>query len=218
MPVSITAVIFDFGGVLGLPQDPARVAAMAELCGLSQKDLLELYRRDRLELDRGMLTSEEYWGRIMSHGDHAPTPELVARIEHEDTLGWTRVNKDMVRWVTELRAAGLKTAILSNMPSDKLSFIRKSREFSWVKDFDTTVFSCDHALVKPEPAIYRLCLERLGVQPGETLFLDDAPVNIKAALALGMNGLLFASAKAAADELRSRWRLPVAALEGRMPL
>jgi hypothetical protein len=43
-------------------------------------------------------------------------------------------------------------------------------------------------------------------------------VNIKAALALGMNGLLFASAKAAADELRSRWRLPVAALEGRMPL
>jgi putative hydrolase of the HAD superfamily len=214
MPAAINTVILDFGGVLGLPQDPQRVAAMAELSGLSQKDLLAFYREDRLELDRGTLTSGEYWGRIVRRGGVEPTPDLVARMEREDTLGWSRVNPDMVRWVAELRAAGYTTAILSNMPTDKLSFMRASAEFTWIGDFDEAVFSCEYKLVKPEPAFYLLCLERLAVRPGQCLFLDDALVNIEAAAALGINVLHFTSPGEAVGELRDRWGLPVASLDG----
>jgi len=208
----ITTVIFDFGGVLGHPQDPERAATMASLCGLPMERFRLLYARDRLELDRGTLTAEHYWGRILQEAGVASSPELVERIEREDALGWTRVNQRVVDWSDELRGAGYRTAILSNMPTDKLSFMRASGRMGWIGNFEAVIFSCDVALVKPEPAIYRLCLEMLAVTPGECIFLDDSPVNVEGARAVGINALLFRSAEESAVELRSQWRLPVKCL------
>src|SRR5690606_18358965 len=51
--------------------------------------------------------------------------------------------------------------------------------------------SYEVALAKPEPEIYRLTLNRLGVLPGDTLFVDDRPENIEAAAALGIRTLPF---------------------------
>ena len=133
MPTAIRAVIFDFGGVLGLPQDPARVAIMASLCGLSVEKFHTAYRRDRLELDRGTLPTEEYWRRILESGGAASSPDLAARIEREDSLAWTRTNGAVVSWGAELREAGYRTAILSNMPSAKLSFMRATSTFRWIE-------------------------------------------------------------------------------------
>lgn len=217
MDQRITSVIFDFGGVLGLPQDPDRVAAMASLCQLSPPAFLRLYQRDRLELDRGTLHAIEYWRRLFSDGGVAPTPELISRIEREDALGWTRVNTRVVAWAAELRGAGYCTAILSNMPTDKLAFMRRDNAFSWIDDFDVVVFSCDHHLVKPERAIFRLCLDSLGEPPGACLFLDDTPANIEAARDMGIAGQLFHSAEAAAPALAGAWGLPVRSLVNGSP-
>src|SRR5262249_28226766 len=51
--------------------------------------------------------------------------------------------------------------------------------------FDDLVFSCEVGLAKPEPAIYRLACERLDVTPAESVFIDDSPENVDAAVALG---------------------------------
>jgi putative hydrolase of the HAD superfamily len=212
MPTAIRAVILDFGGVLGLPQDPARVATMASLCGLSTETFLSLYRRDRLELDRGTLPTEEYWKRILEAGGGESGPDLAARIEREDALAWTRINGAVVRWGAELRMAGYRTAILSNMPSAKLSFMRASSSFRWIDDFQPAIFSCEHAMVKPEPEIYRLCLEKLAIAPEECLFLDDVPANVETARALGIHAHNFRSAAAAAAELERAWGVPVRSL------
>jgi putative hydrolase of the HAD superfamily len=183
----ITTVILDFGGVLGLPQDPERAATMASLCGLPMEKFRPLYERDRLELDRGALAAEQYWGRILQEAG-------------------------VVDWSGELRGAGYRTAILSNMPTDKLSFMRASGTMGWIGEFEAAIFSCDVGLVKPEPAIYRLCLEKLKAAPGECVFLDDYSINVEGARAAGINALLFRSAEEAAVELRRRWRLPVQCL------
>ena len=211
---TIEAVIFDFGGVLGLPQDPARAAAMASLCGLTQEKFFSIYQRDRLELDRGTLSTEEYWGRILRAGGVAPSTELIARIEREDVLGWTRINQAMVDWASELRTAGYRTAILSNMPVDKLAFMKESSRFEWIGDFDPAIFSCDYLLVKPEPEIYRLCLEKLAVDPGACIFLDDVLQNVQAARDLGMHAIHFRSPAEAVSALNGHWGLPVTALKG----
>ncbi|MGA2478776.1 MAG: HAD family phosphatase [Spirochaetia bacterium] len=215
MSSALSAVILDCGGVLGLPQDPERAAAMADLCGLSMKMFRSLYGRDRLELDRGTLSMEEYWSRILRAAGITSTPELIERIEEHDAVGWTGVNQKVVDWSRELRAAGWRTAILSNMPPNKLSYMRASGRFDWIDEFPVAIFSCDCALVKPEPAIYHLCLEKLGARPEECLFLDDMPANIEAARTLGINALLFSSPREAAKELRQRWELPVKSLEDR---
>ncbi len=207
------AVIFDFGGVLGLAQDPVRVATMATLCGLPLEEFLRVYQQDRLELDRGTLSVDEYWGRILAAGGRTPSARLVAQIEREDALGWTRVNGAVVAWASELRAAGYRTAILSNMPTAKLSFMRATRGFDWIDDFRPAVFSCEYRLVKPEQAIYRLCLEKLGIDAARCVFLDDSPVNVEAARACGIDAVVFRSARDATGVARERWGLPVAALE-----
>ncbi len=207
------AVILDFGGVLGLPQDPDRTATMREICHLSMEEFHAAYNRDRLELDRGTLDLHEYWRRILAAGGVAATKELVETLEREDTMGWTRVNHAVVEWSYELREAGLLTAILSNMPQGKLDFMRGRAEFRWIEDFSASIFSCDVGRVKPEPEIYRLCLGKLGVAPGESVFLDDVPANIEAAKAIGIPGMVFRSAGEAAPELERRWGLPVRRLK-----
>jgi FMN phosphatase YigB (HAD superfamily) len=99
------------------------------------------------------------------------------------------------------------------MPSETAAFIHREPAYRWIEDFQSVVFSCAHALVKPDPAIYRLSLSQLGAKPAECLFLDDTPGNIDAAAALGIHGLLFRSAPEDASVLRDEWGLPVRSLE-----
>ena len=211
----ISTVILDFGGVLGLPQDPVRAANMASLCGLTVEEFFRLYQRDRLELDRGTLSTEEYWTRILQASGVPASADMIARIEEEDSLGWTRINEKVVAWSRELRAAGYATAILSNMPFDKLAYMRKNPAFDFIDEFPVAVFSCNHRLVKPEPAIYRLCLDLLRKEPGDCVFLDDSPVNVAGGRAAAIPTLLFRAAEEAVPVLAGTWGLPVGSLVDR---
>ncbi len=210
----ITSVIFDFGGVLGLPQDPVWAQAMADMCGLPLPEFLLQYMRDRLDLDRGTVSSAGYWGRILAASGRAATDGLVGQLVRADVAGWTRVNTRVVEWSARLRGDGIKTAILSNMPQDILDAMCGEPGLRWMADFQARVFSCEVGLVKPEPEIYRRCLEALGALPGETVFLDDVARNVEGAVAQGIQGLLFRSAREAADEIEKRWGLAVESLRG----
>ena len=154
---------------------------------------------------------------MFAAGGVGATPELLARIEREDALGWSRVNQRVVDWSYELREAGYRTAILSNMPTAKLAFMKADGQFRWIGDFHVAVFSCEYLLIKPEPSIYRLCLEKLGAEPGECLFLDDVEVNAEGARAVGIPALVFRSADEAAEELDRSWGLPVGKLKNGKP-
>jgi HAD superfamily hydrolase (TIGR01509 family) len=55
------------------------------------------------------------------------------------------------------------------------------------------VWSYQLRVAKPDPAIYRYALERLGTRPEETLFLDDKAENVETAVAMGMKGLIFST-------------------------
>jgi putative hydrolase of the HAD superfamily len=197
-------VILDFGGVLGLPQSPADAGSMAAMCGLSPEAFAAAYRRHRLELDRGSLSVEAYWSGIMEEGGITASAELLARANDLDTRSWTALNGRMIDWSRRLREAGTRTAILSNMPPDKVAFMRARAGFRWMAEFTAVVFSSDVNMVKPEPGIYLLCLERLGVQPEECLFIDDHYVNVDAAASLGIAGVLFTSCLSLARAL-SDW-------------
>jgi FMN phosphatase YigB (HAD superfamily) len=71
-------------------------------------------------------------------------------------------------------------------------------KFAWIEDFDVLIWSYQHRLIKPDPAIYELLLDRLGTAPEETLFLDDKLENIEGARRLGIRGFQFSTV----DQLR----------------
>ena len=67
-----------------------------------------------------------------------------------------------------------------------------------------SVISCEEQVVKPEPEIYRRLLDRYSLDPAETLFIDDRPVNLEAARTFGISTFLFRhrEAQRSCDELR----------------
>ena len=58
---------------------------------------------------------------------------------------------------------------------------------------ETIVISSEVGIAKPDPRVYKIVLERLGVDPSETLMIDDNPINVDGATFVGMQGLLFRS-------------------------
>lgn len=103
---------------------------------------------------------------------------------------WTgRLNEPMLAWAAALQDAGFFTAILSNMGPDVLRTMRQ--EFAWLAHFNQLTWSCELGIAKPDPAIYILTCEKLGVDPADALFLDDKLENVRAAEATGLHALQF---------------------------
>ena len=200
------AVIFDYGNVLCVPQPLEDVKAMADIFGLPVDRFEELYWRKRLPYDRTEMTPEEYWEDFQRMAEMEPSPHRARRAMAIDCRSWAHPNPAMIEWAKQVRASGVKTAILSNMPLALRVYL--DAEHGWIHEFDHRVFSCDVKLAKPDLAIYALCLEGLGIEPEAALFLDDRADNIEAAHKAGLHGVLFSTANRAAAELNGRYGLP----------
>lgn len=104
---------------------------------------------------------------------------------------------DMAGLVRRAHAAGLRTALLSN------SWGNSYPRDGWADMFDSVVISGEVGMRKPEPGIYRLTLSRLGLDPGECVFVDDMRVNVLAAVTVGMVGIVHSSYEQTATELEA---------------
>jgi putative hydrolase of the HAD superfamily len=203
MRIQPKAVIFDYGLVLCEPQLKADVEAMAALLEMDSQSFYDSSWRHRLEYDQAVLDPVSYWNAV---AQRPLSPEEIDRLIDLDNKSWTRPNAVMNQWATQLRKAGIKTAILSNMPASVRDAVNRC---DWLPEFDCRTFSCDLRVTKPSPEIYQHCLTNLGVPPSETLFLDDRDENIRAAEALGINCILFTTPRQAAAEIDRRFSMPV---------
>jgi putative hydrolase of the HAD superfamily len=188
---SVSAVILDYGQVLARSATREDFERMAKMFNVSFEVFYTLWEASRDTYDRGDLTPEEYWLKLAAQ---ANTPidrgeiEILRNIEVEI---WAHVDPNMLDWVSQLRAAGVKTGLLSNMPCDLVTHLRTNCE--WLENFDFKTFSSEVGLIKPDPAIYEHTLRGLGVSADEALFLDDREINIQAARVLGIHAIQFRS-------------------------
>lgn len=102
---------------------------------------------------------------------------------------WINVDPAMLDWVKQLREGGVKTAVLSNMPTDLATYLRTNA--LWLNDFAFKVFSGEVRMIKPDPGIYEYTVEGLGVPAGSALFVDDRERNILGGEAVGIRGIQF---------------------------
>jgi len=193
----LRAVIFDYGMVLTGQQDPESHSDLLRTTGLPADRFEPLYWADRHAYDEGKLTGLAFWQKFARDAGLNLSPAAIDELNHVDARMWTTQNPAMLAWQQQLKQHGLLTAILSNMGDNVLANIE--REFLWIHNFDALVWSFQHQMAKPDPAIYRLVLEKLNVRPEESLFLDDKLVNIEAAQALGMHAIQFSTV----DKLRA---------------
>jgi putative hydrolase of the HAD superfamily len=196
--------------VLSGRPDPEAYAAMLRITGLAEERFETLYWADRPAYDDGALSGVTFWQNFVRAAALDLPPEAAEELSHWDVLHWTTQNPAMVAWQLKLKQHGLKTAILSNMGDSVLANLE--REFDWLSRFDVLVWSFQLRMVKPDPAIYRHLLEKLGTTAEETLFIDDRRINVEGARALGIQSIEFTTV----EQLRAD--LTAAGLDKELPL
>jgi putative hydrolase of the HAD superfamily len=202
----IEAVVSDFGGVLTTPLLDAFVGLQeargipleafgSALASLSEQDA---GANPLFELEMGRLTERQFVAKL-----GAALREQLGRDVELDRFGEAffehlHPNDDLFAFMRALHGRGYRMAILTNNVREWESLWRPMLPIEEI--FELVVDSGFEGVRKPDPAIYELTLERLGVAPGATLFVDDTEVNCDAARALGMQAVWFRSnAQAIAD-------------------
>jgi putative hydrolase of the HAD superfamily len=203
----IRALITDFGGVLTTPLSAGFLAYQEEApitledLGKGMQAAGEQYGEHPLyALERGEISEQEF-ARRLSEQLHDGFD--LARLRH---LYFERIepNEPMIRFVGDVRARGLRTALLTNNVREWGPLWRaKLPELDTL--FEVVVDSAFVGMRKPEPDIYHLTLERLGdgLRAEDCLFVDDLEVNCEAARELGMTAVRFEHADQAIAELAS---------------
>ncbi|NXX14426.1 ACD10 dehydrogenase, partial [Podargus strigoides] len=211
------AVIFDASGVL-LPS-PYKTAAdwEARSCipaGTIQQAMLSGGENSlSLKYTRGELTAVEFLQELGQQcfeiaNVSVPLDSFLSDLIRNEMRKQLPIMAEAVECI---RAEGLKTALLSNSLCllDGESFLPLDR-----KHFDVMVESYQEGMHKPDPRIYQLCLERLGVQPQESIFLDNGSQNLKAAAQLGIKTVKVDDPEVALKELETYLGFP---LQGFVP-
>lgn len=206
MRISTSAVIFDYGKVLSESQPTEDTRAMAGILDLPLERFTELYWQFRIPYDAGELEPEEYWDIVAKTASRALMVEQVGALIEIDSRSWSHPSRGVPEWARQLRAVGLRTAVLSNMPVPVRDYVLRC---PWLPEFHARVFSCEVGVCKPAPEMYQECIEKLEIAASEILFLDDREANVRAAESLGLHAVLFRDASAAAAEIERRFSLPV---------
>jgi putative hydrolase of the HAD superfamily len=204
---SLRAVILDYGDVISLPADPAVMSWMAAVFQVPLDRFRRTYSDFRHDYDRGALEAAEYWQKIGEANGVTLDAEQIAQLRKADVTMWGRLNPVILHWAKELRLAGFKTAVLSNMHADMIEHLQQNGE--WTKSFDYLTLSSKLGMAKPEPEIFQHCLKGLGVSAGEAMFIDDRDVNIEAAVRLGIAGIVAPNTEALVDLLEAIGFSPV---------
>jgi 2-haloacid dehalogenase len=204
---SITAVVFDIGGVL-VDWDPRFLYERL----IPEGEALDAFLRD-------VVTPDWHFQHDAGRPFAETSAELTARFPHHAALiaAWgPRFNESnralipgMAELVAELDAAGVPLFAITNFSGEFWPPFRA--KYSALFDrFRAILVSGDERLVKPDPAIYRLALERFGIAAAGAAFIDDRAENVAGAEAVGMTGFLFSDAGALRTEL-AQAGLPLAA-------
>lgn len=186
MSNEIKAVIWDVGGVLVRTHDLSARRAWEQRLGLPVGGADEVVFAGRMgtQAQLGLITDEEHWqwvGEQLALGDDMP--QFRSDFWIADVL-----DQSLVALIRQLRPA-YQTAIISNATDGLRGALENKHHIA--DDFDVIVCSAEEHILKPAPEIYRRTLERLGRQPSECVFIDDAPANIAGAEFVGLKTILF---------------------------
>lgn len=109
-------------------------------------------------------------------------------------------NHDLLQWIIDLRKQ-YKTAVLSNVGRGSLT--RRFSEQELTELFDAIIVSAEVGLLKPDPEIYHLTADKLGVPIEACAFLDDRELYVQAAIDTGMHGIYYQTFQQARAELEA---------------
>ncbi len=180
------AVFFDFGGVIATP-DPEEMRRLEEQYGLPKGALrqaaYEIPEWQELRFGKGI---EEAWQEAMRRRLEEIAGRSLQGIVAESERVWRGRNEEVIDLARQLRR-NYKVGMISNGSLDLEDVLHDHYEIDHL--FDPIVNSARVGMAKPDPRIFRLAAEQMGVQPPACVHIDDIQRNVIGAREAGMHGI-----------------------------
>lgn len=185
MSITITAhiVVFDYGEVISATPSEQDRAIILELADAKREPFWAAYWRHRPSLDVADLTVTQYWRAIENDVGAFWDSRRLHQLYLADFRSWLVLDQPTLQVLLDLKAGGTRLAMLSNAGPDFSSYYRSGMLGHL---FEQIFTSAELGVLKPEPAIFRAVLDRLGVPASEIIFVDNLPQNVRVAAELGI--------------------------------
>jgi 2-haloacid dehalogenase len=194
------AAVFDLGGVL-IDWDPRYLyrKLLADEAAVEEFLATVCTPEWNAEQDRGRPFAEGVAELVERHPVHAAA--ITAYHERwPEMLGGAIAGT--VELLDELRDTGVPLYALTNWSAETFGIARERYQFlEW---FDGVLVSGEERMIKPDPAIFRLLLDRFGLDPGAAFYVDDSPANVAAAGELGFDAVRFTGPEQLRRDLEAR--------------
>ncbi len=193
-------IIFDLGAVV-LEWKPAAIAERFTADVQLQEKLVSgvFTHQDWLDMDRGVLSEDDVVDRVV---ERLQLPVVSVRELFTITRESLQVIPETERLIEEAYNAGLNLYCLSNMSVENYAYLQP--RFDFFERFQGIVISGHEHLIKPDPNIFTLILERYSLNPASTLFIDDSAQNVAAAENRGIEAVQFFGTPACYERISTR--------------
>lgn len=195
--MTIRAVFFDFGGVIGRTEYQAPRQHLAERLGMEYEDVVKIVFQspssDRAAI--GKISAEEHWAEVTKR---LKQPVSETETIRDEFFAGDVIDREIVEYLRSLRP-DYYVGLISNAWPDLRDYIIEQK---FEDAFDHMVISAEVGVMKPEARIYQIALEQAGVSPNEAVFVDDFYENIEGCQEVGMHGIHFQSPQQAMGELK----------------
>jgi epoxide hydrolase-like predicted phosphatase len=199
MKKNYKAIIFDMGGVLLRSVDTAPREAIARRFGTTREELEKFVFRSptSVQSEVGLVSDIFHWQSVLKH--FGCTEENPLEIYAEYFSG-DSIDQKLLGFAESLKP-DYKIGLLSNAWVDSRN--KLGALFIFIDIFDVAIFSAEVKARKPDPEIFHIMLERLGIKPEECIFIDDILENIEGAEKIGINTILFKNTQDTINEINS---------------
>lgn len=203
-PATIRAVVWDLGGVILRTMDWSLRSQWEDRLGLPRMQLTRLVFESDVSRRAtiGQATDNNVWQSVADALNLDPSARDQLR---RDYFARDQIDSTLMEFIRKLRSR-VRVGMITNAWPDVRRYLEN--EFKIADAFDPLIVSAEVGLAKPDPRIYQLALERLGVQPAEAVFVDDFEDNVAGARWAGMQAVHFTSTLQAIAALRAILRGP----------
>lgn len=184
----IKAVLFDYEGVVAAKGSHLLSEHLGRNLGISAKQAWEeLLAPEQRNFLTGVINETELWRNIEKRYGK-PIDAAARNIWH--TFEELKLYPEVIAFAGRLRREGIAAGILSNVITVTRDSVQSRNGYA---GFEPVFLSCEIGFAKPDKAVYKFVLEKLGRKPDEVLFVDDREGNVATAEHLGIRATLATS-------------------------
>ena len=200
--MTITTILFDFGGVLYKMPDPKGIDKWTRVLGIKPTPEITAMLANPHESEfvkdicLGKISEEEVWEMI---GNRWSVKSGLIRRIRRNFLSKRSLNRQMVNFMASLQA-DFQLGILSNAGDQARSLMTEVLHLD--QYVDEIIISAEEGVIKPDEEIYQIALDRMKTKPDQTLFIDDYMDNVLVAKKLGMKAIHFSENQQGIDTIQ----------------